>query len=323
VPIVEGERRALAVASDQYGVITRAQARAAGLSEDRIKHRLISGRWERVHPEVYRIVGAPAVARQRALAACLWLGDEAAVSHMTAARLLKLDGMAKQVPLHLSMPLERRHSSLRPRSFILHRVRRFDAVDRVVVDGIPCTSATRTLLDVAALVGEETLEVAFESARRLGLASVGHLTNRYLEVGGRGRTGSAKIRRLLERQRVEDRPLESALEVKLWRLLQRGGVPLPDRQVVLAFGTLRRYRVDFLWREARLVLECDGFEAHAGHLRWKRDRRRVADIELLGYRLLQVTWDDVVRRPKDTVERVRLALLHQRLSTGGRALPDS
>jgi hypothetical protein len=249
VPIIEAEQRVLAVASGQYGLITRAQARSLGLTESRIKYRLVSRRWERVHYGVYRVAGSPPLARQRALAACLWLGDGAAVSHVTAARLLRLDGIPKQVQLHVSMPLERRRSSLRPRSFLLHRARRFEATDRSVVDGIPCTSAARTLLDIAGIVPDATLEIAFESARRLGLTSVSQLLARYGEVGGRGRKGSAKVRRLLERQRVGDRPLDSPLEVKLWRLLQRSGLVLPDRQVPLASRSGEQYRVDFLWRE--------------------------------------------------------------------------
>ncbi len=203
------------------------------------------------------------------MAACLWLGDDAAVSHTTAARLLSFDGLPKKVLLHLSVPLDRRRSAVKPRPFVLHRVAQLEGQDRIEVDGIAA---------------------------------------RFTQVAGRGKKGSAKVRRLLEHQHVGTRPLESPLEVKLWRLLRDSHLPMPERQVTLAPPSGAIYRVDFLWREHRVVVECDGFEAHAGHLRWKRDRRRLADIELLGHRVTHVTWDDVARRPGDTLRRITLAL---------------
>jgi very-short-patch-repair endonuclease len=63
-----------------------------------------------------------------------------------------------------------------------------------------------------------------------------------------------------------------------------------------------------LWRDEGIVVECDGFEAHSGHLRWKRDRRRCAAIEALGLRIVHITWDDVTGRPDETVERLWLAI---------------
>jgi very-short-patch-repair endonuclease len=108
---------------------------------------------------------------------------------------------------------------------------------------------------------------------------------------------------LLQRQRVGDKPLESTLEVKTWRLVRAANLPLPERQV-----PIEPYRVDMLWRAPRVVLECDGFEAHAGYLRWKRDRRRVGAIEAAGYRMLHVTWDDVTSRPREVVRRCLVAL---------------
>src|SRR5256885_16341277 len=80
--------------------------------------------------------------------------------------------------------------------------------ERVTVDGIPCTSATRTLIDCATSVDGETLETAFEQARRMGLTSIGAVHARI----GRGRPGSALMRDVL--RHAEARPKESRLEVK-------------------------------------------------------------------------------------------------------------
>src|SRR5438045_1701667 len=56
------------------------------------------------------------------------------------------------------------------------------------------------------------------------------------------------------------------------------------------------------------LLECDGFEARADYLRWKRDRRRIAAIEAEGYHFMHVTWDDVTKRGDEVVRRCRAAL---------------
>jgi very-short-patch-repair endonuclease len=309
--MIASEEGLLALAANQYGTFTRAQALQRGLREATIAYRIESRRWAVVHPGVYRLTGSPSTGRQRAMAAALWLGDAAAVSHTTAARLLRLDGV-RSASLHLSIPNNVRRGRVSRPSFVLHRPQSLEAADRVVVDGIPCTSAARTLIDLAGVVNEEVLEVAFESARRMGLTSTEQLASRFTQVGAL-RKGTGNLRALLEHQRIGERALESPLEVKAWRLLRKSALPLPERQVRVG-----NYRVDFMWPAAKLIVECDGFDAHAGHLRWKRDRERIADIELRGYRVVHVMWDDVIRRADDTISRIQIALAERgfAISTG-------
>jgi very-short-patch-repair endonuclease len=170
-------------------------------------------------------------------------------------------------------------------------------IDRVSVDGIACTSASRTLIDCAPAVDGETLEAAFEQARRLGPTSVRAMQGLCVQ----GRPGSAKMRLVLAH--ASQRPKESRLEVKLARLLRDSRLPTPEAQVPIGAS-----RVDFAWRAYRLVCECDGFEWHGDRPRWKRDRRRIAAIEAAGLRVVHVTWDDVTRYPTETLDRLALAL---------------
>jgi hypothetical protein len=60
---------------------------------DAIQYRLPSGDWQRVHPGVYRMRGAPPSHDQKVMAGWLWAGPEAAVSHRSAAALWKLDSV--------------------------------------------------------------------------------------------------------------------------------------------------------------------------------------------------------------------------------------
>jgi very-short-patch-repair endonuclease len=93
------------------------------------------------------------------------------------------------------------------------------------------------------------------------------------------------------------------LEVKLSRLLRTS--TLPEPMVQLRIG---RFRVDYAWPAYRVVCECDGFEWHGDRLAWKSDRRRVAAIEAAGWRIVHATWEDVTKRPAETLQRLALAL---------------
>ena len=284
-------------AESAYGLVTRVHARAAGMSESAIDRRLASNRWVVVYPGVYRVRGAPVTARQRALAAALWAGDNAAVSHTVAGRLLRLDAVPAPPAIDVTVD---RSTSLSAAGVHVHRAR-LDRVDHATVDGIPCTSATRTVIDLAQLLSDEALETAFESARRMGLTTTRALEQRAAVLCGRGWPGTRRLRRLLAN--VESNPVESRLEVKTARLLRARGLRPPANQ--FAVGP---YRLDFAWPLLLLAIECDGFEHHGRRLVWKRDRRRIAALESQGWRIVHVTWEDITNRPDETVARIQLAL---------------
>src|SRR5438045_8032864 len=71
----------------QWGIVTRVQLRALGLSDDEIDYRIAVGRLRLIHRGVY------AVGHHRLMAEGLWLaavyagGEGAALSHRSAARL--------------------------------------------------------------------------------------------------------------------------------------------------------------------------------------------------------------------------------------------
>ena len=299
----EAEARFLDLAASQHGVGSRHQARSCGLTDRMIERRTVTGRLEIVLPAVYRAPGSVRTGRQMAMAASLWAGPGAAVSHTTAARLLRLEGV-RAAALHVTVKSASRTGS---DLVVRHRTGVLDPVDLRRVDGIPVTSAARTLIDGADLLGAEALEVAFESARRMGLLTVTHLACRLDALGGRGRPGATLLRTLVEAH-AGRAPLEYRLEVKTARLLRSGRVPDPVPQHRVAAPDGRHYRLDFAWPQRQVAVECDGFETHGYRLAWKRDRRRLAALEGMGWRIVHVTWDDVTRRPDETLHRVVLAL---------------
>jgi hypothetical protein len=192
--------------------------------------------------------------------------------------LLRLDAVRSDV-LHLTVPA---NLGLRGQSVTVHRRPKLKAADVVIVDGIRCTSATRTIIDCAALLDDEGLEHAFEQARRMGLTNAAALHQRADELCGRGRSGSVRIRRLLDVQVPRSAAMESRLEVKLARLVRRSALPAPEREYRVG-----RFRLDFAWPSSRIACECDGFEYHGARLAWKRDRLRLAALEAAGWRIVQ------------------------------------
>jgi very-short-patch-repair endonuclease len=57
------------------------------------------------------------------------------------------------------------------------------------------------------------------------------------------------------------------------------------------------YEVDLLWPDQRLIVEVDGFAYHAGRRAFERDRARDARLTASGYRVLRVTYRQIVEEP--------------------------
>lgn len=253
-------------------------------------------------PGVYRIAGVPETGRQAAMAAVLWAGDNAVVSHLSAAVLWRLDGVVTS-RVEVTVPYERarRHAHVR-----VHRSRALHALDCDVVDHVPVTSVARTIVDIAGVLDSEALERAVEDAFHRGLCKPAFLRWRLNELGGTGRVGVPRLRTVLE-ERGRDGALESALEVKVWRLIGVSDLPRPVRQYrTRADG--RWYRLDFAWPDARVALECDGFDAHGRRVAFERDRARSAALAAAGWRVIPVTWNEAIHASSGVVDRLRVAL---------------
>jgi predicted transcriptional regulator of viral defense system len=145
-----------AIAAGQRGLVTRPQLRQHGISADVIDRRLRGGRLRPLHRGVYQ-VGPVAAPYARELAAVLACGPHSFVSHRSAGALWQLlPGSAEATAVDVSITQgDRGH---RP-NIRVHRV--FLAADEVTwLHGIPVTSASRTLMDLAAVLARRELERA-------------------------------------------------------------------------------------------------------------------------------------------------------------------
>src|SRR6266480_2317107 len=90
---MDSEQAASTTARRQHGLITRAQTREIGISDDAVDWRLRNGLWQRVHRGVLRLPGAPSTGRQAIMAACLAVPG-ATASHRAAAALWEIPEIA-------------------------------------------------------------------------------------------------------------------------------------------------------------------------------------------------------------------------------------
>jgi predicted transcriptional regulator of viral defense system len=105
------------VAAQQYGVVSRAQLRAIGLSDTAIGKRASAGRLHRVHHGVYAVGHRALPAGGAWMAATLACGPGAVLSHTSAAALWEI---APEDPLALHVTVPTAGGRRRP-GLVIHR----------------------------------------------------------------------------------------------------------------------------------------------------------------------------------------------------------
>lgn len=269
------------------------------MSPTMIYTRVCHGRWEVVHPGVYRIAGSAVTWTPLALAACLGAGPSAAASHVTAGVLWGVI-VRKQPPIHVTVPYASNPASL---GFVVHRSRiPFESVDR---DCVPTTSVDRTFLDLASVLRESELEDALDKALHRRLTTVERLVA-ILDSSGSGRKGAGKLRRLVDARSGRRRHPESVFETRVMRILRRAGLPLPQLQFDVRRDGHLIGRVDLCYPEQRIFIELEGWEYHSSRQAFDAGYIRRNLIVELGWLPLGFTWSDL-RRPRyvaDTVRRI-------------------
>ncbi len=285
------------LAEQQYGLVTRRQARELGV-------RLAPPHWEACSTRVLRASGSSRTDKQRLMAAVLDAGPGAVVSHGAAAWLWQIPGFGMRV-VDVSRP---RRRSRRPSILaVVHEPRLLPVGHCAAVDGIPVTTAERTLCDVAATARRERTERAVDSALARQVVDLGRLWLTFGDLTARGRPGRTRMGLILADRQPGYIAPESELEARFIELIAAAGLAPPERQVDVG-GPEWVGRVDFLYRRARLVVELDGRLGHSSLLDRAADVRRDRALHAAGFEVLRFGWADVVLHPHRTVAQLRAAL---------------
>jgi hypothetical protein len=301
----KGDQGIAAIATGQDGVISVNQLRASGLSAQAASQRASRSRLHRVHRGVYSVGHEAIGSRGHLLAAVLACGSGSAISHLSAAALWSLRVPAPVV-IDVIVPCEtgRKIDGIRARRC------RYPTADEVTRhEGIPCTTPSRTLVDLAGTLGRSSLRRAVEQAVVLRLLDIAALDLAMAQA--KGRRGIPALRSIVAPWCAwKDLPrLRSLLEAHLLPVLAELGIPRPRCNVkVRVAGEV--VEVDLLWESERLAIETDGEETHGTPAAFQHDRWRDQVLTAAGYRVARVSWRQVVDEPKAVATRIGRMLEH-------------
>ena len=285
------ERLCAERAGRQWGLVTRAQLLAVGVTRAEIRTRMLSGLLLPEHPGVYRVGHRAPSTEATYLAAVLASGAGARLSGRAGGHLLGL------VPGTAPIPEVIARGERRLRGVITHRARSSNP-DATTWRGIPVTSVAWTLVDLAGVLPAAALaRAAHEAGVRhdVGPDDVDRVLRARPTSPGR-----AELIRVLH----GDAPVTmSVLEQGFLRLVRDAGLPMP---VVNRRAGGRR--VDCRWPAQHLSVELDSYRYHRSRQAWERDRRRERDARARGDEFRRYTYGDVNEEPGPLLVELRRLL---------------
>jgi hypothetical protein len=207
-------------------------------------------------------------------------------SHLTAARLFRLplpSEWTRAEPLHVLRPTE--CAQVRRPGLVGHRG--LERRETLTLRGHPTTTAAWTWADLASLppLSVVDLVIAGDAFATRDPA----LLERLVAIGRRGgpRRGARKLRAAAELLRSGS---GSPMETRARLAFLEAGLPEPELNATV-HGPDGHFlaRVDFLWREARVVVEYEGDQHRTDRRQWQNDIARVRLLEEDGLRVVRVT----------------------------------
>lgn len=286
----EATRRIASLASKQYGVVARWQLTDMGLGRRLIQSRQVRGELIPCYHGVYA-VGHEALGRNgEILAAALSAGRGAVVSHGTAAEVWGLRGRSRLIEL------TRPSGGGRRGRLYLHQAK-LDPIDIGSRGAFSLTSVPRTLLDLAHRLDDIQLKRAVVAAERQQLLDWAMIDR--LLAASDGRRGIRSLRRALVEADPRSARTEPGAEELFLIHWSSAGYPMPEINVRVG-----PFIVDFLWPDAKVIVECDGYHYHRGRIKFEEDRQRDMDLREAGYEVHRVTFQMLQTRPKKVIETI-------------------
>src|SRR3954447_4980510 len=240
------------LAGRQEGVAALWQLEPLGVSGVAARAKVHRGHWQGLHRGVYFMGHGPMTIRTRWMAAVLDCGPEAKLSHRACAALyaVRQDNRAR---IDVSVP---RHSVRQRRGIQVHAAA-LAPEDVTVIDGIPCTTLARTLIDLAEVVSRRSVINAMDRAERLRIFDLKELEATLKRAPTR--RGAAVIRSILDEYHGPDE--REPFVAAFLELTRRAELDPPEAEalIMLEDGPIH---VDFLWRDQRIAVELDSRRFH-------------------------------------------------------------
>lgn len=279
------DRSLLRLAETQLGLVARYQA-GPRIGQHRADTILYRGPFVAVERGVYRLLGAPRLGVQRALAATLRAGGGATLTGPAALALYEVDGFGL---LNEDLPFEVLRPPGRSLSGVGFPSRRDPDPTRAVATWgeIRVAGPVDALIDSAVFVddlGHRRLRLAHDVLRWRGMLKPGRLQERIGELG-RGAPGAHALADLLD---LDVQASTGDGERRLGDLLARFD-PSPEPQVWVTPGR----RVDWYFRRVRYAWEYLGSVDHGTAAGREADRERDRQLRRQGIRIGYITDADL------------------------------
>lgn len=241
---------------------------------------------------MYTLGPGPQTDLARWVAAVWACGEDSALSHNSAAAHARMADEEDRGVVHVSTTGRAESRSGDPVRIVVHRVRHLERADVGWVGLIRATRIPRIYVDEADRLSYSDLRRLADGQRRIDPAAI-----RAAQERSPNRRGAARLTRLLER----DEPhTKSVLERMYLSLCRKHGIRRPDHLNASRAG----YLVDALYDAERLAVELDGRAYHERRAQMTADRRRDADLQIAGLRVLRLVWDQF--GPGDDLVTARL-----------------
>ncbi|MEA2374044.1 MAG: hypothetical protein QOD53_507 [Thermoleophilaceae bacterium] len=247
--------------------------------------------WRVIHAGVYALNAAP-LSRQQLWMAATLTAPGTVVSHASAGACLGIRPWtaAFETVTRPGSGGIRRHPGL-----VVCRSATLTG-DTMIQDGIPITTATRTLIDLAPHPTTRALGRALRESLRLRMTT----TPEVLRALGRhrGRRGTAHMLELVTRYAgLPFGRARSDAEILAYYVLREAGVPLPRLNVKVA-----GLEADLVWLDRRLIIEIDGPQFHQIS---SEDMRKQSLWERAGFTVRRLSSDVVYNDPDRLIALVR------------------
>ena len=175
-----------------------------------------------------------------------------------------------------------------PAGIVTHRPRSLPPYDTTRKLGIPVTTGTRTIWDLAATLPSLQTRRAFEQAEKLRLLNRGRLAE--LLAGDQGHRGRSTLRELLAERALPLEATRSRLEEIALETCRDHHLPIPAVNVPVL-----GWEVDLLWEPARFIAEADGTD-HLARDQRDSDNERDAVLARAGYLVRRYSWNALADR---------------------------
>jgi hypothetical protein len=251
--------------------------------------------YTRLFRDVYVNRDVQVTAALRAKAGWLWTKRQGLVAGVSAAAMHGSKWVDDATTVELI------HENRHRLPGLFARGDRIEDDEITIIDGVPVTTPTRTVLDLGCWYPMTSAVAAIDSLARateIKAADVELLAQRYP-----GRRGIARARLAIT---LFDAGAQSPKETWLRLVLINAGLPRPQTQIPVRdeTGNAIAY-LDMGWEDVKVAVEYDGDQHRSDRYQYNWDVRRSEILHRLGWTVIRVVAAD---RPADIVRRVKSAL---------------